>query len=115
MEEGEVIDQADKKVAYSLDISAYIKRQEELHRIQECMNLSTKSKEAANKLPECKEQQTLQKRQHAISRDKKDRVKRAKKDNSVNDKHPNSSGSEYFPSDDEIGNIISYVRLKNLF
>ncbi|EFA07002.2 DNA excision repair protein ERCC-6 [Tribolium castaneum] len=98
VEEGEIIEDQKQEKVSSLDITSYIKRQEELRKIQEykkTLQVKDKSKIIADKLTE-KEKRGFKKRKRSASEKEP-----MKKKVAIEKAEGNDSGSEYVPSEGE--------------
>ncbi|XP_044263689.1 DNA excision repair protein ERCC-6-like [Tribolium madens] len=107
VEEGEIVEDKKKENFSSLDITSYIKRQEELRKIQEYKKTlqvkDNKSKIIADKITE-KQKRSLKKRKTSSS-EKGPVKKKVQIDCTEKKEKGNDSGSEYVPSEDEDSDV----------
>jgi SNF2 family DNA or RNA helicase len=102
LEDGEVVEDKKPNIYASLDINSYLKRQEELRKIQEykkTLQVSSKSKVIADKISEKCSKNFKRKKvcNTKLTVDKKIKLEASTEKNS------HSSGSEYVPSENELG------------
>lgn len=116
VEDGEIVEDKKEENFSPLDITSYIKRQEQLRKIQEykkTLQDNNKSKLIADKITE-KQKRRLKKRK-SVSSDKAPNKKIKLDIEEKEEKIKNSSGSEYIPSEDEGTYSFFFLVRSNFF
>lgn len=114
LEEGEIIDESEpQSKCNTLNVEAYIKRQEELRKIQEYRkSLIEKTNAAKSSKPDVKNLPESKSSGHVGKKAAKSKPKRAKRVRRTSSETDDISGSEYVPSDEpESGNKCTYMYL----